>query len=240
MQIVWNEQAVRWFHNASEYTGYNQKLAEVLLQYISRRESLCDIGCGAGLIDLALAPHVEHITCVDISPEAIRAVENHACRLGRSNISTLCMDASGLEGEWDTVMALFHGGPGVVSKYLRLAKKQLILAAHGTLKGNFGPEGRKVTKCFDVNGVKEYLDSQEIRYSLQELTLEYGQPLTDLRDAEAFVTAYSTPMGKSELDAYLRERLEKTGDEKFPYYLPNQKRLGLFVIRRDENDRFSG
>lgn len=235
MKIVWNEQSIRWFHNASEYTGYNKKLAEILFRHISRGGSLCDIGCGAGLIDFELAPHLAQITCVDISPEAIDAVERHARRLGLSNISTLCMDASGLEGKWDTVMALFHGGEDVISKYFHLAKEQLILGAHGTLKGNFGPDGHKVTKCFDVRGIQEYLDGQGIRYSLQELTLEYGQPLTDLSDAEAFVTAYSLPMEKSELDAYLRQRLEKTGDDKFPYYLPNKKKLGLFVIRRDEN-----
>lgn len=235
MKIVWNEQSVRWFHNASEYTGYNRKLADILLRHISRRESLCDVGCGAGLIDFALAPHIGRITCVDISPQAIRAVEDHARRLATNNISTLCMDASGLEGEWDTVLALFHGGRDVISRYLRLAREQLILAAHGTLKGNFAPDGHKVQKCFDVNGVKASLDERGIRYSLQELTLEYGQPLTSLTDAEAFVTAYSTPMDKFVLDAYLREHLEETGDEQFPYYLPNQKKLGLFFIRRDEN-----
>lgn len=234
MKIVWNEQSIRWFHNASEYTGYNKKLAEILLNYIPRGGSLCDIGCGAGLIDFALAPYLGQITCVDISPEAIRAVERHARRLGLNNISTLCMDASGLEGEWDTVMALFHGGQDVIAKYLHLAKEQLILAAHGVLKGSFGPDGHKVTKCFDVQGIKEYLDAQGIRYSLQELTLEYGQPLTDIQDAEAFVTAYSTPMDPSELDAYLREHLQETGDGTFPYYLPNQKKLGLFVIPRDD------
>ena len=235
MKIVWNEQSIRWFHNASEYTGYHKRLAEILLRHISQGGSLCDIGCGAGLIDFELAPYLARLTCVDISPEAIGAVERHARRLGLNNISTLCMDASGLEGEWDTVMALFHGGENVISKYFHLAKEQLILAAHGTLQGNFAPDGRKVTKCFDVRGIQDYLDRQGIRYSLQQLTLEYGQPLTDLSDAEAFVTAYSLPMEKSELDAYLHRRLEKTGDDKFPYYLSNQKKLGLFVIRRDEN-----
>lgn len=240
MKIVWNEQSVRWFHNASEYTGYNKKLAEILLSYITRRESLCDLGCGAGLIDFELAKHIGRVTCVDISPVAVRAVERHARRLGLDNIAALCMDASALEGKWDTVLALFHGGQDVFAKYFQLAGEQLILAAHGTLTGSFAPEGHKVVKCFDVSGVKEYLDGQGIQYSLQELTLEYGQPLTDLRDAEAFVTAYATPMSKSELDAYLEERLEKTGDGKFPYYLPNQKKLGLFVIRRDENACWKG
>lgn len=235
MKIVWNEQSIRWFHNASEYTGYNKKLAGILLKHIPPGSSLCDVGCGAGLIDFELAPYLSHITCVDVSPQAIRGVERHARLRGLSNISTVCMDASGLKGEWDTVMALFHGGEDVVLKYLRLAGRQLILAAHGTLKGSFAPDGHKVIKRFDVQGIREYLDGLGLRYGLQQFTLEYGQPLTDLADARAFVTAYSTPMDKSELDAYLREHLTETGDDTFPYYLPNQKKLGLFVIPRDQD-----
>lgn len=236
MRIIWNEQSIRWFHNASEYTDYNKKLAELLLDQIPCRKTLCDLGCGAGLIDFELAPYFEHITCVDISREAAQSVEAHAACLGINNISACCMDADKLRGEWDTVLALFHGGTEIFSRYFHLAGDRLILATHGDKKGNFGPEKHKVDKCFDVSGVKARLDALGVRYSLREITLEYGQPFTDLPDAEAFVRAYSTPMNKSELDSYLAQRLEKTGNEKFPYYLPNQKKIGTFLIRRDENE----
>ena len=42
------------------------------------------------------------------------------------------------------------------------------------------------------------------------------------------------------LEVYLEEKLEKTGDEKWPYYLPNMKDFGLFIIRRDENEKLPG
>lgn len=238
MMIVWNERSVRWFQNASEYTGYNRKLAEIILEQIPSRNSLCDMGCGAGLIDFELAKHIENITCVDISQEAIHAVEQQAKELGLTNVTAHCMDGTKTEGQWETVMALFHGGREVFSKYFHLAKDQLILGAHGSLTGSFGPEGRKIMKCFDTNGVREYLDSLGVKYYLQNLELEYGQPLTDWQDAREFVTAYTTPMEESELDAYLEEKLEKTGDERFHYYLPKKRAMGLFVIRRDENAQF--
>lgn len=235
MLIVWNDRSVRWFRNASEYTGYNKKLAEILLEYIPSRKSLCDMGCGTGLIDLELAKHIEKITCIDVSPEAINAVEQQAKELGLTNITAQCMDASQAEGEWETVLALFHGGREVFSKYFPLARDQLILGAHGSLKGSFGPENRRAPKCFDTNGVREYLDSLGVKYHLREVELEYGQPLMDRQDAEAFVTAYTMPMEPGELDAYLQEHLEDTDDPRFPYYLPKKRRMGLFVIRRDEN-----
>lgn len=238
MRIVWNEKSVRWFDNASEYTGYNRKLAQILLECIPDRNTLCDLGCGAGLIDFELAPYIKEITCVDISGEAIRSVEQRIKRCGASNISARCTDASLLEGMWETVLALFYGGEEVFSKHFHLAKDQLILAVHGTLKGSFGPEGRRTMKCFDTNGVRAHLDSLGVNYHLQELELEYGQPFTDLKDAEEFVSAYALPMEKEELEAYLMENLVQTNDERFPYYLPKKRSMGLFVIRRDENAQF--
>ena len=238
MMIVWNEKSIRWFRNASEYTGYNKNLARILLEHIPNRNSLCDMGCGAALIDFELANQIKRITCIDISQVVIDAVEQQAKEQSVTNITAQCMDASKVDGEWDTVLALFHGGADVVSKYLPHAKDRLILASHSSLKGSFGPEGRKVTKCFDTEGVRDYLDGRGISYYLREVELEYGQPFSDLRDAEEFVRAYTMPMEKEELDAYLRKYLEQTSDPQFPYYLPKKKRLGLFVIRRDENAQF--
>lgn len=45
MKIIWNDQSVSWFNHASAYTGFHQKLADLLLKHITVRETLCDIGC---------------------------------------------------------------------------------------------------------------------------------------------------------------------------------------------------
>ena len=79
-----------------------------------------------------------------------------------------------------------------------------------------------------------------MKYVHEALALEYGQPFVALEDARTFVRAYTRPMSDEILEAYLAEKLEKTGDEKWPYYLPNQKEFGLFVIGRDENEKFLG
>lgn len=238
MVIVWNEQSVRWFRNASEYTGYNEKLARILLEHIPSRKTLCDMGCGAAQTDFELASYIEQITCIDISSVAIDAVARQIQEQDIANMSAHCMDAAKAEGEWETVLALFHGGGDVVEKYLPRAKDQLILVTHGSLAGGFGPEGRQTAKCFDAGGIRAYLDERGVKYHLQTEQLEFGQPFTDLDDARAFVKAYTRPMTDSELEAYLREKLEHTGKEKFPYYLPKKKNLGIFVIRRSENAQF--
>lgn len=236
MMIVWNEQSIRWFRNASEYTGYNKKLSQILLEYIPNRNTLCDMGCGAALIDFELAKTIDQVTCIDISQEAICAVEQMAREQGITNLSTSCMDGFDAEGQWETVLALFHGGADLVSKYLPLAKDQLILVTHGTQKGGFGPEHRKIKKSFGFKGVMSHLDEMGIKYHFHEYELEHGQPFADLQEVEAFVKAYSVSLEKEELDTYLKEHLVHTGEERYPYYLPKKKHLALFVVRRDENE----
>lgn len=236
MRIIWNEQSIGWFRSASAYTGYNDKLSQLLLAHIPCRESLCDIGCGAGLIDLALAPFIDRITCVDISPEAVCAVAQSARQQGFGNIDAVCADAGTLQGRWDTVLALFFGRYEQIPRYLPLAKERMIVAVHEQSKGCFGPAQRKREKCTDAGRVQTFLEERGIRFHTEPVELEYGQPLRNPADAAAFVQAYCAPMPQAELDAYLQDNLIPTGREDFPLYLPKRKRLRLFVIRRDENE----
>ena len=240
MRIKWNNQTVRWFQNAVEYTGYNEKLAQILKKYIPEGETLCDLGCGAGLVDFALADHCSAITCVDIAPGAVEHVRCEAAAQGMENIRALCMDASELKGSWDTVMAIFFGGSRICADYFHLAGKRFILITNAQRKGKFGPEGYQAIKCSDIATTKACLDAMGVRYVHEACALEYGQPFADMEDARAFVRAYARPMSDETLEAYLAEKLEKTGEEKWPYYLPNRKEFGLFVIGRDENENLPG
>lgn len=240
MSIVWNEQSAVWFRDASEYTGYNRELAKLLLEHIPLRTTLCDVGCGAGLIDFELAPFFDEITCVDVSPEAISAVSEGIRERETRNIKAVCADGLRLTGQWGTVIALFHGGGEFLPKYLALAKDRLILASLVERRGRFGPENRKTEKAFSADGTAEQLDALGIKYTLQRHSLEYGQPFRTYRDAEIFVRAYSEPMPQNELDEYLEKALQKTGREDFPYYLPRKKNFGLFVISREDNPGLPG
>ena len=116
----------------------------------------------------------------------------------------------------------------------------LHLVTHAQRKGSFGPEGRQAIKCSDITTTKADLDAMGVKYAHEALALEYGQPFANREDARAFVRAYTRPMSDEILEAYLAEKLEKTGDKKWPYYLPNRKEFGLFVIGRDENEKLPG
>lgn len=240
MSIKWNDQSCRWFEAASEYTGYNRLLAEILKKHIPQGESLSDVGCGAGLIELELASHCSNITCVDIAPDAIDCARRGAEHRGIKNINALCTDAFAFQVPHDTVTAFFFGDRQFYENFFRLARKRLIVAVHGQRKGKFGPDGYQMLKCSDVDSTRAYLDHLGVKYEYEAVSLEYGQPLTDMDDARAFVRTYARPMNDELLECYLAKNLEKTTVKKWPYYLPNLKEFGLFVIRRSENEKLPG
>lgn len=234
MPIQWNEQTCRWFEAAAEYTDYNRKLAEILKKYIPKGESLCDLGCGAGLIDMELSSHCSNITCVDISPDAVERVRRDAERRGIQNVNALCADAFAFSVPHDTVTAFFFEGRRFYEDFFHLAKKRLIVAIHEQRKGKFGPDGYQKIKRSDVDSTREYLERLGVSYEYEAVTLEYGQPLADLDDARAFVRTYARPMDDALLTRYLEENLKEIESEKWHYFLPNLKEYGLFVVRRDE------
>lgn len=236
MRIQWNDQCVRWFHTASEYTQYNEKLAKILLEKIPEQSTVCDIGCGCGLVDLELAEYMKEITCVDTADVAIDGLKKDVAEAGIENITAICQDGETLSGTWDTVLTLFHGGEKNMEKYWSYAREQLIMGIYVEEKGSFGPKNRKKRKRFHAQDACKALDELGMTYTVSYHSLEYGQPLESFQDAKEFLRSYCQPMGEEELEAYLQGHLQMTGREDFPYYLPKKKKFALFVIRRDEND----
>lgn len=236
MGIVWNSQTLRWFLDASDYTGYDRALAALLRPYLPAGGTLCDLGCGAALTDFELAPDASCVTCADSSPEAVSFVRNEAERRHIPNLTVRCTDAADVPGAFDAVMTLFHGSPETFDAYYSKARQVFLILTRRERYGQFGPESRRISKRGDAASMRQFLDARSIRYSYREAELEHGQPLRSLEDAAAFVRAYAAPMPEAELWNYLDAALLKTGREDFPYYLPNRKKLGLIVIRRDEND----
>ena len=239
MFFEWNEQTLRWLLDASEYTGYSRGLAQLLLRHISGG-SLCDVGCGMGLVDFELAGHVKDITCVDISSFAVDFIRGEVQRRGIGNLTALVQDGLTLRGQWDTVMALFHGDVKEICRpYLRCARERLILVTHAEAEGSFGPQGHRVIKACNAQKTIQWLDAQHIRYTLERHELEFGQPHRSFEDALAFTRTYSRPAPDELLAEHVKQAIVETGREDFPFYTPKKRRFGIFIIGRDDNEEFS-
>ena len=66
------------------------------------------IGCGSGQFEILLAPYAEHITAVDISPEAIELAKKNQAAAGVKNINFKCQSFSDLnwDEQFDAVICL--------------------------------------------------------------------------------------------------------------------------------------
>ncbi len=240
MLFDWNEQTMGWQADASAYTGYNRELAKLLLPRLKGCKTLCDMGCGMGLVDMELAPHFKAITCVDIAAPALKDLAARAARLGLTNVGTVCSPGEETDGEWDAVMALFHGQvEEIVPVYLKKAKKKLLLLTHGSAYGSTGPAGYRVRKCCDVDGAVAWLDAHGYTYTVERGELEFGQPHRSLEDAVAYTRAFTKKVPEDELADWVKAHVTETGREDFPLYTPKKRGFGLFVIGREENEHVS-
>ena len=231
MLITWNDKTLDWFRSASEFTGFHKKLAELLLPHIETGGTLCDVGCGIGLIDFELCKKVKSITCVDIDPEAIRLCSSEIARRGITNIKPLLSDAKELAGTWDTVISVFHGTTeALVDFYVKRARKKVVAVTHTEGLGNFGPRAYKSAKCTTAITAAELLGGRGIKYTHISSALEYGQPFRELENAWEFVEAYSKNAPGEAIEEYLSENLVETRDLEYPLYLPNVKNFGIFII----------
>jgi SAM-dependent methyltransferase len=236
MKIIWNDNTIDWFRDASEYTGYNRILSEILMEHIPHRGTICDMGCGTALIDYELAKHFHQITCVDISQEAIDSIQKRIEEENIANINPLCLDGKTLSGSFDTVIALFHGGSNVFSDYYHLAKDQLIIITHIGSRNTFSPKKHRCDHHYSAERTMAYLKEQNIKYHYIEQSIEYGQPFRSFEDAMLFMDVYSAPgMGTEEKRAHLETQLIKTEKKEFPYYMPKRKNMGIFIINKWEN-----
>ena len=63
------------------------------LKFLSGKDKLknvLSVGCGNGLFETMLAPYAEHITAIDISPEAIKSAKDRQNIIGIKNIAFKC------------------------------------------------------------------------------------------------------------------------------------------------------
>ena len=77
------------------------------------------------------------------------------------------------------------------------------------------------------------LDGYGIPHTGETLTLQMGQPFRSLDDACRFFEIYERS-GAAVTEEAVRARLTATGDDEFPWYLPQPKVMG--IIQLDSRD----
>ncbi len=231
MPYQWNPDRVRWYLAASAYTGFHDELAGALRPYLRAGDTLCDLGCGPGLLSLALAPHLRGVTAVDIDPDVLGELRQRAAQQSLGNITVVHGSAQALSGVFDALLLCFFGAGGdEVLTYLPLCTRTALHVADWDSAGGLYPRTRRHSHKATAADVQEAFEKAGVPYRLIHQALEFGQPLRNRDDGLAFLRDLAPEAPDAErvrfLDGYARE----TGREDYPLYLPNHKELGLFVV----------
>lgn len=229
----WEPDMIRFMNDASQYGSYDAELAAAIRPYLSPEDNICDLGCGLAYLSMALAPSVKEITAVDINRNVLSAVRDNCAKYSIQNLHTYCVDANALPLEWqfDAMVFCFYGQiDDVLHIAARHCRKHVFVVKRNYSAHRFSVGKHKMDDD-NYESTCAYLDRLGIRYEATALCLEHGQPFTGMADARRFFELYSKDKDLSLItDAFLSEKLQATGREDFPYYLPQPREIGLFHL----------
>lgn len=228
--FIWTPDALRFMKNACEYTDFYQNIAAHIAPSLPHDGHVCDAGCGAGYLSLAMLPYVGAVTAIDISEGAISLLKekNSPVKALVGNIAELAP-----ETPYDAMVFCFFGG---TEEALSLGRAQckkdgrLILIKKDWLARRFVTHEVLVERHSAMETQRE-LDARGIPYTLTRLPLEMGQPLESMEEAVRFFSTYKDRDDDAPVDeAYIRARLVPDPKGEYAYYLPMEKNVGIFVV----------
>lgn len=223
----WTGRRREWFRAASAFTGFHDKLAAELAENeLKGCSDVLDAGCGLGLLSLGLCRHLSNITAVDMNEDAIRSLQKDIEEREIKNLRALSGDCYSYSGTHDAVVMCFFRARDFKS-LLAVNGKVIRIVALG--KSYLSADDGKGRHCIR-DGLDMVLKSENTSYCSRLLSLEFGQPLRDMRDAEDFVRMQTPDADGRAVEEYLNERLKDTGDEKYPFYIPHLKEMGIYCI----------
>lgn len=230
----WTPEMVQFMLDAAQRAPYAKELAAWLSPELSGAFHVCDAGCGLGFLSLELAKKYPHVTAADVSEDALAALKSRA--QGMENLTVLKTDLMEYipPEPFDAMVFCLFGRTGEI---LRIAKRcckgRVVILKKAYARHRFSVTTvplRDETAPMAAGKLTEL----GIPFTMQTREFEMGQPLRSLDAAMRFFEIYS----KDAPGALTREavcaRLVRTGEEEFPYYLPQKKALGLISLRAED------
>ncbi|HHX67921.1 MAG: methyltransferase [Miniphocaeibacter sp.] len=227
MSFVWTEEKIKLYKRASEYTLFNEELAEILLNTIGRKRTIYDIGCGLSYLSLSLSEHSEKIFCIDINKEVIGKLNKIILEKSIDNIETINKDYRTVLEEKkfvDCIIASHFLDMNYNLEFLLDKCKTLVI-----IKNTSRRKGLYDLKKQKIEDVEKILQNKKIDYKKIIYNGEFGQPLKNLKEAKEYYNSYSS----SKLDENrVKGKLININNKNYPYYLPKYKNIGILVIGR--------
>jgi predicted RNA methylase len=247
MDFIWNEKTIGWFQTASAYTGFHSNLASLVRPHIKDCATVCDIGCGLGLIDLELANDVSSVVCIDQNEAAIGALNELIRSRGARNIVARAADVNELNDEKRdaVIMSFFGSSVNAITHFMSFCGKKMILIVHETPSSAKRVNAVSLRpKPLGADEVYSFLTDRGLSFQKLSAVIEFGQPFRSLDDAKDFILVYSSATSEAagirdagdrgeRLYNDMEKRLVKTGLPIYPFYLPKPKEVAVFIVEKD-------
>jgi SAM-dependent methyltransferase len=223
-----------YFRLAIEYTAFYKKLAVLIDPYLHPSWDLADVGCGSGEIDLELAPSVNSITAIDINKEALAKLDSRIDDLtshgnnSAGKIVTMRAGAYTLADKmWDVFLLCFYMVPQLnLIELIAKARERVIIITHEhRAEGRFEPLPEYYRSLFDEDVLEDLIKSLGYNYKKEQAILPFGQPFKSIEDIHYYLENLPEIQRLS-----IEDRITHTGRHDFPYYLPNNFNVGIFVV----------
>lgn len=234
----WNEKSILWYQNAANYGSYHEQLAKHLLPHMNSKSRVCDLGCGVGYLTKELAPFVKEITGCDSNPKAIEFLQQQIEEHHLDNVEAMLADVEQIAPPtvpYDAIiLCLFGGLRTCYDQVSQWTDKKIIYISSIKEKHAFHA-GYKKNSGETAEETRDFLIGRGLKFHVETMKLPFGQPLKSMEEAIDFVRHYDKTSTRQEIYDYLNEKLIiKQEDETYPFYLPNEKKLAMFVIERNE------
>ena len=252
---------IKMLKDASDFTAFNEKLALLIEPHLNNQWDMADFGCGLALLDFKIAPHLKSITAIDNNEEIISEVEKTIDyellkgNVDAGKIQTLFADTRDLASDmtWDIVMLNFYNIPfEELAILIGKARERAIIIVDGK-SGNTKFLSESLNRNhYSAPELEEFFTKQGYNYKKNIIEMQFGYPFKNMQDIQAFLQKLrvdesniskngdSTGIASNidvnsdfdKLVASLEERIIRTNRYDYPYYLPKNVSIGIFVISK--------
>lgn len=234
----WDSRMIQFMKDAVEENDlYFKSLAGKVSEYLPVDAHVCDAGCGLGYLSIELSRYCSNVTAVDIAPQALVELRNRLKQINCNNIGIVEGDirANPPIKQYDAmVFCLFSG----LEDALKIAKEQCsgkVIMIKRNWNNHLFSVSQKALARHTLQESLERLDMLRIPYKSETFVLEMGQPFRSMADAVEFFQVYSNDDYPESIKAEdIADRLVYRESDRFPYYLPALRQLGIIVVKTSD------
>ena len=231
--MFWNDERIKWYLVAAEYTKYHDKMSNVVKSIIPKGESLVDYGCGLGVLSRKLSNHCSEIYGVDYDKRVLEMLDEEIKKSYIKNYHTILSDCYDdklvyLKNKDNILFSHFGKIDEIFDNCKDSFVKRMIIIRNESEK-----EVVHYSKKNTIGDICKFFDNKGIKYELYRQTFEFGQPLKDDEEVIEYLAKWYGEEGINLLSNVID--IDYTyKKEKFTKYYCKPKNTAIVVVKKEE------